>query len=61
MANCHHQEQEEKQEKIHALLSAHLRLERVKGREINPAARQQSFSKTGQEDDDCKSYFDFLV
>ncbi|KAI9746395.1 MAG: hypothetical protein M1818_000108 [Claussenomyces sp. TS43310] len=50
------------QERIHALLKAHLKLERVQGGEVHPAARQQSFSQMGKKDDDlCRQLEDNLT
>jgi hypothetical protein len=40
----------EQQNAVHALLIAHRKLERSKGMEIQPAARQISLSGKGQED-----------
>ncbi len=42
------------QGEINTLLARHLEAERDVGAEIHPAAREQSFSREGKADDDCK-------
>lgn len=38
------------------MLNAHLKRERLEGKEIHPAARTSSFTEAGRADDDCKCY-----
>ena len=42
------------QGEINRLLGVHLDAEKQAGGEIHPAAREQSFSREGKADDDCK-------
>lgn len=43
-----------RQDAIHSLLTAHSKMERVRGCEIYPAFRKEAFSEAGQQDDDRK-------
>lgn len=42
------------QEALNRLLGVHMDAEKQAGGEIHPAAREQSFSREGKADDDCK-------
>lgn len=45
------------QDAIKSILKPHLKLERLSGTEIHPAARQSTLSAGGREDDDCEYLF----
>lgn len=49
------------QGEINRLLGVHVDAERRAGGKIHPAAREQSFSREGKADDDCKGIFLMLV
>jgi hypothetical protein len=47
------------QEELNEILARHIEQEKQAGREIHPAARKQSFTEEGTEDDDCKQLSPF--
>jgi hypothetical protein len=42
------------QDELSQILERHVDAEKITGKEIQPAARKQSFTQEGMKDDDCK-------